>query len=257
MVYGLLYRKLAKERMSTTPEVEFDTHVKDIVRYLCTAAGVFQHIAEKVVTKFFVNPKDVPVPEVFPETFLLLTDISLAEAQAFIVKRAVRKQSNAIVIAKLCSAIVNLYNHSIKAPNKRKRFVVDSLRPYLEISKMLWECETNLYLAKYSLSEGKPGMAVAYVRKAESFLSDNVLNVKNVEPEMQNFIDKIKQRKVLIVDLRIRYETDNQQIYHELIHEDQATNVEGKLLAKLIPFETPSAQEIQIVRKENSVCIVM
>jgi hypothetical protein len=122
---------------------------------------------------------------------------------------------------------------------------------------MLWECETNLYLAKYSLSEGKPGMAVAYVRKAESFLSDNVLNVKNVEPEMQNFIDKIKQRKVLIVDLRIRYETDNQQIYHELIHEDQATNVEGKLLAKLIPFETPSAQEIQIVRKENSVCIVM
>jgi hypothetical protein len=78
----------------------------------------------------------------------------------------------------------------------------------------------------------KPGLAVAYVRKAESLLNDSLLNVraftltqnsfekwnfvlyllrlesltqaKDTDPEMQYFIDKIKQRKSFVLDLRAR-----------------------------------------------------
>jgi hypothetical protein len=41
------------------------------------------------------------------------------------------------------------------------------------------------------------------------------------------------------------------------VREDETTGIEGRLLAKAIPFEQPSPQQIQIVQKENSSCSVM
>jgi len=91
-VYGLLHRKIAMEKLTEITEENFDESCTVPLKYLREASGIFEYISQQVSTKFVVAPNILPIPEIFSESFNLLSSICLAEGQEFIVRKAIVKK---------------------------------------------------------------------------------------------------------------------------------------------------------------------
>jgi hypothetical protein len=262
--YGILFRRLAKEKLHLLMEDRFDDGYTDIVKDLSTAAGVFQYIHQNVSTKFFVKPAELPIPEIFAELYTILANISLAEAQTVVIKRAIRRDTKPSTLARLCAGVANLLNQSLvllknleeQAPHKK--FLVLSFKLYLEATKTLYESLAYSYMGRSMHDEAKPGHAIGYLRKACSVLKTDVLETtkRDCEPDMQQQYDKLKRHHQSIKELLAVYEDDNQRIYHEFIREDEVYYPESKLIVSPVKFEVPAAQEIAITRKEGGLCLI-
>jgi hypothetical protein len=70
--YGMLHRRQASQRLESVTDEDFNVAYVEITKLLAQAAGIFQYASDHVSSRFFVNPKDLPVPEIFAETFSML-----------------------------------------------------------------------------------------------------------------------------------------------------------------------------------------
>jgi hypothetical protein len=119
-LYGLLHRKLAYERHDEITYDNFDELSKIPLRYLMEAAGIFEYLGGEASTNFIVSPTTLPIPEVFSDAFMLQACICYGEGQQYIVRKAIIKQSNPAIIAKLCAGIALKFQEATEYINRIK-----------------------------------------------------------------------------------------------------------------------------------------
>jgi hypothetical protein len=157
----MLHRRQAVQRLESVTDETFNTAYVEITKLLGQAAGIFQFASEHVSSRFFVNAADLPVPEIFAETFGMLASMCIAEQQELIVKRAVQKKSSLSVVAKLCAAAAVQYDSCLRMFRSvqqqsvgRTKILSVPLEDYLVLKKAVFDALMFKYLGLGEKADG-------------------------------------------------------------------------------------------------------
>ena len=268
--YALLYRKLAKDTLQAITENEYATRWTEVTKLLSTSAGIFSYISEHVASKFFVFPKDMPLPEVMPETYAMLSRLSLVECQEMAVKRSLEKESNPLMASQLSSACESEYllisqtADKIQVPERPNSWLIKaSARKYFDIKTALWRAISHRYMFDYHLHKQEPGIAIAYIEIAVKAITDvqpdvksaRLLNDANLDALLSDF-DSFYTDLLDAYKLAVK---DNDNIYHEIIRRERVSSISPKFLAKPISFTPPSPSQVSIQTKDSQgmfMCVI-
>eukprot|EP01122_Echinamoeba_exundans_P006527 TRINITY_DN1857_c0_g1_i1.p1 TRINITY_DN1857_c0_g1~~TRINITY_DN1857_c0_g1_i1.p1 ORF type:complete len:311 (+),score=30.28 TRINITY_DN1857_c0_g1_i1:371-1303(+) len=263
--YGLLHRKMAIERMTMMTTEDFNTKYVDVVKLLSQAAGVFQYISESCMSKFFVNPKDLPIPETLSETYMLLSNLCLAECQELVIRRSIASNNKTTVVAKLCAGAATQYETCLKMVKAIRDQTTHPRLPLLETwwedylgwKKGLFEAEALKYMALHHQDTATPGIAIAYMQLAMRSIAHCINNGKSANENITEFWTQIAEERNRMTTLWQSIVHDNDTVYHETVKPEEVHPIEPRILAKAQAFEPPQASEIKVVRKESSfLCII-
>lgn len=264
--FGLLHRKHALDALHAITEEQFSSRWTEATKLLSTAAGIFQYIAEHVASRFFVFPKDMPMPEVFPETFTLLSRLSVAEAQELAVKRAVLKENNPQMASQLAMAVAQEYDlcqqmaDKIQIPERKDSWLIrPSMRTFLIWKSLIWKAIAYRYMGDHHLAKQEPGVALAYLELATTTIDSVKPDVKAMDVSTDALWDAYERTRSDIKELYAATNKDNDAIYHEIVRREQVQPIQAKMLAKPSTFEAPKATEVTIQTKDSSgtnLCIV-
>lgn len=257
--YGLLYRKLARDTLQSMTEGEFGTRWMEVTKQLSIAAGIFAFVSEHVASKFFVFPKDMPLPEVLPETFALLSRISLAECQELAVKRATQKENNPIMSAQLAMACAHEYvtcssiADKIQIPEKKDSWMIrNSIRKFLDWKSIMWKALAYRYMAESHSRKQEPGDCLAYMEIAEKEIETAKTDPKAMDANTDSLWDDYSKLKSDINQSYKQAIKDNDEIYHEIVRRERVLPITPKFLAKPIEFVAPPPSDISIQTKDSS-----
>lgn len=260
--FSLLYRKLASDTLHSITDVEYATRWTEVTKQLSTAAGILTYIFEHVASKFFVFPKDMPLPEVLPESFALLSRLSLAECQEMAVKRAVDKESNPQMAAQLAAACESEYSLIVSMADKiciperlNSWLIKPGTRKYFDLKFALWRAISHRYMFEYHLHKQEPGMAIAYMEIAAKALQDALPDPKTVkllnDTNLDSLLIAYSLYKAELDEAHSLAIKDNDNIYHEIIRRERVVPIAPKLLAKPVAFTPPPAAEVAIQTKDG------
>jgi len=261
MVYGQLHRMLAIEKLREITTENFEETCTIPLRYLREAAGIFDYISEQVSTKFIVAPNALPIPEIFSESFNLLSTICMAEGQQFIIRKAVIKKTKPLIVSKLCSGIFKKFVEAeqclqkIEEKSPYKGLVNGSIVEYIQIMKPLYKALTLKYLGIHHYYEADKGVAVSCLNHAYNEIKDiNLANTKH--DDIRQLWNKFEIEKQYIHSLNQEYNDENEKIFRERIPENKPDMPEHKILVNSIPFEPPESIDLEILRKDGFFCVI-
>lgn len=264
--YGLLHRKSALDILSSIQEDQFSTRWTEVTKRLSTAAGILSYVADSVASRFFVFPKDMPLPEVFPETFSLLSRLSLAECQELAVKRAVQKENNPLMAAQLATSASQEYElcasmaDKIQVPERKDSWLIKpSVRKYLEWKSLMWRAIAHKYMAEQHLWKQEPGIALGYLEIAVKTLEQVKPDTKALDSNTDALWEQFEKLRDEINELHKSTVKDNDSIFHELVRRELVQSIAAKLLAKPVNFELPEPTDISIQTKDASglnLCVI-
>jgi len=72
LTYALLHRKLAKEELFHLSDENVVDKGKEVCATLNTAAGILEYVASNCLPYWSSTPQQIPIPEIFPQTFTAL-----------------------------------------------------------------------------------------------------------------------------------------------------------------------------------------
>jgi hypothetical protein len=247
-------------------EDQFNTRWTEVTKLLSSASGILSYVAENVASRFFVFPKDMPLPEVFTETFVLLSRLSLAECQEMVTKRAVLKENNPSMAAQLAMAASQEYElcHSIadkiQIPEKKDSWLIRlPVRTWLSWKSIVWKSLAFKFQAEHHLWKQEPGLALAYLEIAVSTINSLKADPKAMDPQTDALWEIFEKTRDEIVELNKSTIKDNDNIFHEIVRRELVQPIQAKLLAKPTPFEAPQAAEVSIQTKDavGTICTIM
>ena len=259
--FALLYRKLAGDTLHSITEVEYATRWTEVTKQLSTAAGILTYIYESVAAKFFVFPKDMPLPEVLPESFALLSRLSLVECQEMAVKRAVEKESNPQMASQLAAACESEYSlissmaDKISIPERVSSWLIHpAFRKHFELKTALWRAIAHRYMFEYHLHKQEPGVAIAYLEIAAKALQDAMPDPKSIrlinDAPLDALVIQFSLYKAEVDEALKAAVKDNDNIYHEIIRRERVVTIVPKLLARPVTFTPPEADDVAIQTKD-------
>lgn len=264
--YGLLYRKLASDTLSSIQEDQFSTRWTEVVKQLSNSAGILSYVAESVASRFFVFPKDMPLPEVFPETFNLLSRLSLAECQELVTKRAILKENNPVMASQLAISASQEYElcasmaDKIQIPERKDSWLIRlPIRRYLEWKGIIWKAIAYRYMGEYHLWKQEPGTALAYLEIAVKTIDSLKADSKAIDPNIDALWDIYEKTKTDIKELYASTTKDNDNIFHEIVRHENVLPIQPKLLAKAVEFIPPKAVDMTIQTKDAAglnLCVI-
>jgi hypothetical protein len=279
-MYALVHRQLAADALNLIPTDRFDSECVQPVKNLRTASGILSFIASDVCGHFVVETSKFPVPEVYAGTYQILASISLAEAQAIMMKKAILGGKMSLTaIAQLCSGISERYSAAARAvetidaglkkgaPTKNSFFIVGlplglnaNIQQYLILNRAVYKALVYYFMGLHQSQHASPGWAVAYLRKAADVLKGKKLEVADKVPyvnELGAFYTKMDEFRSLILGVLGELVRDNENIYHERVREEGELEwPAAKQLATAIDFTLPPPEEIVLTQKEGWGCVL-
>jgi len=264
--YGLLYRKSALDTLASIQEDQFSTRWTEVTKLLSVASGILNYVSDSVASRFFVFPKDMPLPEVFPETFSLLSRVSLAECQELVVKRAVLKENNPTMAAQLAIAASQEYDmcvsmaDKIQIPERKDSWLIKpSVRKYLEWKALMWRAVGYKFLAEHHLWKQEPGIALAYLEIAVKTIEQVKPDTKALDSNTDALWELYEKLRDEIIELHKSTVKDNDNIFHELVRRELIQSIQPKLLAKSTTFELPQPSDVTVQTKDSAginLCVI-
>jgi hypothetical protein len=263
---GLLYRKLASDTLLSIQEDQFSERWTEVVKLLSSAAGILTYVSESVASRFFVFPKDMPMPEVFPETFAMLARVSLAECQELVTKRAILKENNPVMAAQLAISASQEYDlcasmaDKIQIPEKKDSWLIKlPTRRFLEWKAIIWRAIAQKFMAEYHIWKQEPGTALGYLEIAVSTIDSLKADSKAMDPNTDLLWDIYEKTRAEIKQLHTSTNKDNDNIFHEIVRRELVLPIQSKFLAKAIEFVPPQAADVTVQTKDATglnLCVI-
>jgi hypothetical protein len=255
MAYGVLHRNAAHELLNATSDSSYDANSKIMSSLLCRSAGIFEYIRGELL-KWVPKPDGV-FAEFVDETYVALSNLSLAEAQQLAIKKALMAGSaSSSVVAKLCADVANKCDHCAMIVRGFGEQVTQQFEAYLTLSGSLFKALAAKFVALDCGKSVKFGQAIGYLNSGLSFISPD-LKPNRYMPTLDSFINTILSQRKEMAELCAIYIADNNAIYFDrVLSATDAQQPEGKCITKPQPYAPPEPHSVQIVVKEGGLCIL-
>ena len=143
--YGMLQRNKASILLNqiSANTVAFDQESPNVLKHLCTAAGIFDYIREIELARWTLKPDDL-IPEKHTETLTFLSALCLAEAEQVAVKKAVLNQKLRFsAVAKISKNVANQFkfmNEILKSlPQNIQKSYIPQIWFYISMNEALYD----------------------------------------------------------------------------------------------------------------------
>eukprot|EP01089_Gocevia_fonbrunei_P003803 TRINITY_DN13751_c0_g1_i2.p1 TRINITY_DN13751_c0_g1~~TRINITY_DN13751_c0_g1_i2.p1 ORF type:complete len:308 (-),score=38.26 TRINITY_DN13751_c0_g1_i2:68-991(-) len=258
-LYGLLLRNQAQELLGKSLLTDdFEKNYKEIARLLCFAAGVFDYIKSAVLPNYGKRPP-LPVPELAPELYCSLVSLCLGEAQQITLRKAFLQNTSPILMSKLSFAVHQCFVDAQASlvnvnPGGAEQFIAH-WRAYMAYSSLLYHSLSIRYLGQKAKEESQHGIAVVYLTKAFGLMP---VPQKKVEPPLDRFLPVYDTQRNVTQQIFSLYTSENDTIYFSKTPSETELEmpVDGKLLMKIVPYQPPTAVEVEVVLQKGVECCV-
>ncbi|PQQ09642.1 pH-response regulator protein palA/RIM20 [Prunus yedoensis var. nudiflora] len=210
------------------------------------AAGVFHHLAHKVLPILQYSLTAERPPEVVSSVSAVMSLICLAEAQAVTIKRAEEKGTTVGLLAKLHHGVAELLDDAAGVLNTASRECNDissRIVEFISCCKALHELKSQKYFAESLKIANQFGAAIGVLRVA-------LVDVKKKKmPGQESWKCVLKEEIDKFAELLRKHEHENEFVWHEKVpSEDELPKPEGNKIASIIPYQ-PKRWERQLAFK--------
>ncbi|CAL2232221.1 unnamed protein product [Prunus armeniaca] len=249
--FGQIVRWNSELKMQWTSALSSSSffNFKDLVQSATLfreAAGVFHHLAHKVLPILQYSLTAERPPEVVSSVSTVMSLICLAEAQAVTIKRAEEKGTTVGLLAKLHHGVAELLDEAAGVLNTASRECNDissRIVEFISCCKALHELKSKKYFAESLKIANQFGAAIGVLRVA-------LVDVKKKKmPGQESWKYVLKEEIDKFAELLRKHEHENEFVWHEKVpSEDELPEPEGNKIASIIPYQ-PKRWERQLAFK--------
>jgi len=279
LLFGLLKRNLAHEKISLPNFDDSDTAQKESSELLREAAGIFDFIHDEICTKFSINLQEINeknhFPELFPDTFRMLSFLCIAECQQIGLKKCVlKKVMQPLNLAKLAAGIefnfdkANALTEKLKI--RKNSGMMGGMLPscinlnlvkYIEINKQIFQGISCHFMGLHYKNNYEWAKGCLYLKEAITIFDSTMKecigidNQKGKDP-IENILKDLKTMRAIANDVHSEAITHNSYLFQNNEEKLEITPVESKMLVAPIKFILPEPLDIQIKQNNSMWCCI-